>query len=165
MSIVLERLVKSYGSHLVVNQVSLEIANGELFVLLGASGSGKSTILRMIAGLTPIEGGRVLLHERDVTVLRPQERGVGFVFQNYALFRHMSVAQNVEFALTVRKIPADRRRKRAKSCSSWSVFPAWATGCPINFPAASSSALLWRARLRTSPPFSFSTSRSVRSTR
>jgi sulfate transport system ATP-binding protein len=95
-----------------VNQVSLEIANGELFVLLGASGSGKSTILRMIAGLTPIDGGRVLLHERDVTMMRPQERGVGFVFQNYALFRHMSVAQNVEFALTVRKIPADKRRKR-----------------------------------------------------
>ena len=112
MSIVLERLVKSYGSHLVVNQVSLEIANGELFVLLGASGSGKSTILRMIAGLTPIDGGRVLLHDQDVTVLRPQERGVGFVFQNYALFRHMSVAQNVEFALTVRKIPADRKQKR-----------------------------------------------------
>jgi len=112
MSIVLERLIKSYGSHLVVNQVSLEIANGELFVLLGASGSGKSTILRMIAGLAPIDGGRVLLHEKDVTMLRPQDRGVGFVFQNYALFRHMSVAENVEFALTVRKMPADRRRKR-----------------------------------------------------
>jgi sulfate transport system ATP-binding protein len=112
MSIVLERLVKTYASHVVVNQVSLEIANGELFVLLGASGTGKSTILRMIAGLTAIDSGRVLLHDRDVTMLRAQERGVGFVFQNYALFRHMTVAENVEFALAVRKTPADRRRKR-----------------------------------------------------
>ncbi len=112
MSIVLDQLTKRYGDHLVVNQVSLEIANGEFFVLLGASGSGKSTTLRMIAGLAAIDGGRVLLHERDVTGLRPQDRHVGLVFQNYALFRHMTVAQNVEFALTVRKASADVRRQR-----------------------------------------------------
>ncbi|MGH2594176.1 MAG: ABC transporter ATP-binding protein, partial [Anaerolineae bacterium] len=112
MSIVLEQLTKRYESHTVVNHVSLEIADGELFVLLGPSGSGKSTVLRMIAGLTNVDEGRVLLHGRDVTHLPSQQRGVGFVFQHYALFRHMSVAENVEFALRIRKVAAGERRKR-----------------------------------------------------
>src|SRR5215467_11630835 len=113
MSILLEQLTKRYQGHPVVNNVSLEVADGEFFVLLGPSGSGKSTILRMIAGLTGIDQGRVLLHGRDVGALPPQQRGVGFVFQHYALFRHMSVAENVEFGLRIRKVPAaERRRKR-----------------------------------------------------
>ena len=114
MSIVLERLVKRYGRHLVVNNVSLEVADGEFFVLLGPSGSGKTTILRMIAGLAEIEQGSVQLHGRDVTPLSPQHRGVGFVFQNYALFRHMSVAMNVEFALRIRKLAPRAREKRGE---------------------------------------------------
>src|SRR5215211_5507600 len=113
MSIVLEQLTKRFAGHLVVNNVSLEIADGEFFVLLGPSGSGKSTILRMIAGLAAIDQGRVLLDNRDVTNLPPQQRGTGFVFQHYALFRHMSVGDNVEFALRIRKLPvAERRRRR-----------------------------------------------------
>jgi len=113
MSIVLQTLQKSYGPNVVVSQVSLEIADGEFFVLVGASGSGKSTILRMIAGLTPADEGRILFGSRDVTSLRPQDRNVGMVFQNYALFRHMTVAENVEFALTVRRKPgAEKRRRR-----------------------------------------------------
>ena len=112
MSIVLEQLTKRYDGHPVVNHVSLEIADGELFVLLGPSGSGKSTILRMIAGLTDSDERRTVLHGRDVTFLPPQQRGVGFVFQHYALFRHMSVAENVEFALHIRKVSAAERRKR-----------------------------------------------------
>src|SRR3989304_3571250 len=110
MSIVLEQLTKRYGGYPVVNHVSLEIAEGELLVLIGPSGSGKSTILRMIAGLNTIDEGRVLLHGRDVTYATPQQRGVGFVFQHYALFRHMSVAENIEFALRVRKVSARERR-------------------------------------------------------
>ncbi|HWQ12963.1 MAG TPA: ATP-binding cassette domain-containing protein [Roseiflexaceae bacterium] len=113
MSIVLEQLHKRYDGHPVVNNVSLDVADGEFFVLLGPSGSGKSTILRMIAGLASVDQGRVLLHGRDVTALPPQQRGVGFVFQHYALFRHMSVAENVEFGLRIRKVPpAERRRQR-----------------------------------------------------
>jgi len=113
MSIHLDRLVKQYDDHPVVNNVSLEIGDGEFFVLLGPSGSGKSTVLRMIAGLTEIDSGRVLLHGRDVTRLPPQRRGIGFVFQSYALFRHMSVAENIEFPLRVRKVPrAEHRRRR-----------------------------------------------------
>ena len=77
MSILLENLTKRYGAQTVVKHVSLDIADGELFVLLGASGSGKSTILRMIAGLTPCDEGRILLKGRDVTHLAPQPRGTG----------------------------------------------------------------------------------------
>ncbi len=112
MSIVLERLTKRYGVHPVVNGVSLDIAEGELFVLLGPSGSGKSTVLRMIAGLSGIDAGRVVIHGRDVTTLPPQLRGIGFVFQHYALFPHMTVAENVEFGLRVRKTPAAERTRR-----------------------------------------------------
>jgi sulfate transport system ATP-binding protein len=112
MTIVLEELTKRYDGHPVVNHVSLEIADGEFFVLLGSSGSGKTTILSMIAGLTGADAGRILLHGRDVTHLPTQERRVGFVFQNYALFQHMSVADNVEFGLRVRKRPAAERRRR-----------------------------------------------------
>jgi sulfate transport system ATP-binding protein len=112
MSIVLDQISKRFGRHAIVNQVSLTIGDGELLVLLGPSGSGKSTILRMIAGLTPCDHGRVILHDRDVTNLRPQKRGVGIVFQHYALFRHMSVAENIEFALRIRGVPKDERRRR-----------------------------------------------------
>ncbi len=112
MSIVLEQLTKRYEGHPIVNHVSLEVANGGLFVLLGPSGSGKSTILRLIAGLVSIDEGRVVLHGRDVTRLPPQQRGVGFVFQHYALFQHMTVVENVEFALRLRKVSAAERRKR-----------------------------------------------------
>lgn len=112
MSIVLDHVSKRYDGHAVVNQVSLEIPDGELFVLLGPSGSGKSTVLRMIAGLAEAEDGRILLHGRDVTALSPQRRGVGLVFQHYALFRHMTVAENIEFPLRVRRVARGERRKR-----------------------------------------------------
>jgi sulfate transport system ATP-binding protein len=112
MSIVLDQITKRIDRHAIVNQVSLEIGDGELLVLLGPSGSGKSTILRMIAGLTPCDHGRVILHGRDVTALPPQKRGVGIVFQNYALFRHMNVAENIEFALKIRSVAKDERRRR-----------------------------------------------------
>jgi len=112
MSIVLEHLMKSFDEHAVVNDVSLEVRDGELFVLLGPSGSGKSTVLRMIAGLLDVDGGRIALHGRDVTRVASQRRDVGFVFQHYALFRHMSVAANIEFPMRIRKVKAAERRRR-----------------------------------------------------
>ena len=112
MSIELEQVTKRYGERSVVSDLSLSIATGELFVLLGPSGSGKSTVLRMIAGLAEADSGRVLLHGRDVTHTPPRSRGVGFVFQHYALFRHMTVAQNVEFALRVRGVASRERARR-----------------------------------------------------
>ncbi|HLV01158.1 MAG TPA: ATP-binding cassette domain-containing protein [Acidobacteriota bacterium] len=112
MSIVLNQISKLYRSQVVVDRVSLEIEDGELFVLLGASGSGKSTILRMIAGLTPPTAGTIHLHGRDVTYLPAQQRDIGLVFQNYSIFRHLNVAENIEFGLSVRKIPANERARR-----------------------------------------------------
>lgn len=112
MSIVLDQLTKRYEGQPVVNRISLEIANGEFFVLIGPSGSGKSTVLRMIAGLNTVDEGRIVLHGHDVTFATPQQRGVGFVFQHYALFQNMSVADNIEFALRVRKVKPNQRQKR-----------------------------------------------------
>jgi ABC-type Fe3+/spermidine/putrescine transport system ATPase subunit len=111
MSINFEQITKHYNAAPVVNDVSLQIEAGEFFVLLGPSGSGKSTLLRIAAGLTDVDHGRISFHGRDVTNIRARERGVGLVFQHYALFRHMTVGQNVEFALRVRGV---RRRDRAR---------------------------------------------------
>ncbi len=112
MSITLDQVTKRYQGLPVVNDVSLEIGDGEFFVLLGPSGSGKSTLLRAIAGLTGVDHGRIALHGRDVTHVSARRRGVGLVFQNYALFRHMTVADNIEFALRVRRVRAAERRRR-----------------------------------------------------
>jgi sulfate transport system ATP-binding protein len=112
MSIVLENVTKRFGKQVTVDRVSLEVEAGELFVLLGASGSGKSTVLRMIAGLSEPDEGMIRVSGKDVTRLSPQARDVGFVFQNYSIFRHMTVAQNIEFGLRVRKIAAEAREQR-----------------------------------------------------
>src|SRR5580704_7308551 len=112
MSITLDQVTKHYAGLPVVNDVSLDIGDGEFFVLLGPSGSGTSTLLRAIAGLSGVDHGRIALHGRDVTHLAARERGVGLVFQNYALFRHMTVAENIEFALRVRRMRPKARRQR-----------------------------------------------------
>ncbi|HEY4750949.1 MAG TPA: ABC transporter ATP-binding protein [Steroidobacteraceae bacterium] len=112
MSITLDQVTKHYAGAPVVNDVSLDIGDGEFFVLLGPSGSGKSTLLRAIAGLSGVDHGRIALHGRDVTHVAARKRGVGLVFQNYALFRHMTVADNIEFALRVRRMRGKARRQR-----------------------------------------------------
>ncbi len=112
MSITLDQVTKRYQGVPVVNDVSVDIGDGEFFVLLGPSGSGKSTLLRAIAGLTGVDHGRISLHGRDVTHISARQRGVGLVFQNYALFRHMTVADNIEFALRVRRMKRAERSKR-----------------------------------------------------
>jgi sulfate/thiosulfate transport system ATP-binding protein len=114
MSITLDQITKRYQGAPVVNDVSIDIGDGEFFVLLGPSGSGKSTLLRAIAGLTGVDHGRISLHGRDVTHIAARDRGVGLVFHNYALFRHMTVADNIEFALRVRRMRASRRRERRR---------------------------------------------------
>ena len=114
MSIVLDAVSKNFPGHgqPILADLSLEIESGQLFVLLGASGSGKSTLLRIIAGLTTLDSGRVLLHGRDVTDQPPQQRGIGFVFQNYSLFEPMTVAQNVGFALDLQRLSRAEKASR-----------------------------------------------------
>ncbi|NDY90862.1 sulfate/molybdate ABC transporter ATP-binding protein [Ideonella livida] len=102
MSIEVRNLVKRYGSLAVCNQLNLTIPSGELVALLGPSGSGKTTLLRMIAGLEQPDSGSVLFHGEDATHTHVRERNVGFVFQHYALFGHMSIFENVAFGLRVR---------------------------------------------------------------
>ena len=113
MSIVLQSVTKRFDHQIVVNDVNLEVQDGEFFVLLGPSGCGKTTALNIIAGLVPADAGRVWLHGCDVSTLPPQARNVGFVFQHYALFEHMTVAENIEFGMTIRRASrADRRSRR-----------------------------------------------------
>lgn len=114
MSLILSEVVKQFDEHLVVNRVSLDISEGELFVLLGSSGSGKSTILRLIAGLLVPDQGTITLRGDEITSLAPQKRGFGFVFQNYALFRHMTVSGNVEFGLRIRGVEKGERQRRVE---------------------------------------------------
>ena len=102
MSIEIENISKQFGSFAALKDVSLTIPSGELVALLGPSGSGKTTLLRIIAGLETADAGRILFDGQDTTDSHVRERQVGFVFQHYALFRHLSVFENIAFGLRVR---------------------------------------------------------------
>ncbi len=102
MSITVKNVTKRFGSFLALDNVNLEVPPGELLALLGPSGSGKTTLLRIISGLESADSGSVLYHDEDVTDAAVRERNVGFVFQHYALFRHMTVFDNVAFGMRVR---------------------------------------------------------------
>jgi sulfate transport system ATP-binding protein len=112
MSITITNLSKCFGGVQVLNEVSLQIRDGELLALLGPSGSGKTTLLRIIAGLETADSGSLLYRGEEVSHRSARDRNVGFVFQHYALFRHMTVFENVAFGLRVRKAPEARVRRR-----------------------------------------------------
>jgi sulfate/thiosulfate transport system ATP-binding protein len=115
MSIIVRDVNKSFGDFAALTDVSVEIPSGSLTALLGPSGGGKSTLLRVIAGLEKPDSGLVEIEGRDATALPAQDRGVGFVFQHYAAFKHLSVARNVAFGLEIRKRPkADIKKKVAE---------------------------------------------------
>jgi putative spermidine/putrescine transport system ATP-binding protein len=110
--IVLSRISKRYGRHVTVDDVSLDIAQGELVALVGPSGCGKTTTLRMIAGLTEVSSGRILFSGRDVSDLPTYRRNTGMVFQGYALFPHMTVADNIAFGLQMRGVRGGEATRR-----------------------------------------------------
>ncbi len=110
MSLKLENVVKQYGLQPAIHQLSLEIQPGELVALLGPSGCGKTTLLRSLAGLESLRGGRIWFGDQEASQLSVQERRVGFVFQHYALFRHLTVFENVAFGL--RLLPRKQRPSR-----------------------------------------------------
>ncbi|MFN8573281.1 MAG: sulfate ABC transporter ATP-binding protein [Gemmatimonadaceae bacterium] len=112
MNVAVSRLRKSFGPFLAVDDVSFSITSGSLVALLGPSGGGKSTTLRIIAGLESADSGTVAFNGESVTHTHPRERKVGFVFQHYALFRHMTVGENIAFGLDVLKVPRPEQRAR-----------------------------------------------------
>src|SRR3954471_17144415 len=105
---------KSYGELEVIHGVSTEVADGEFVVIVGPSGCGKSTLLRMVAGLEPITSGEIRIGERVVNDLAPRDRDVAMVFQNYALYPHKNVYENLVFGLRMRKVAKEEQRRRVE---------------------------------------------------
>jgi sulfate transport system ATP-binding protein len=123
---------KSYGDFKALEDVSIDVPAGSLTALLGPSGSGKSTLLRVIAGLEQPDTGTVEIEDEDVTGVAPQQRNIGFVFQHYAAFKHMTVRDNVAFGLKVRKRPADEIRSRVDELLELVHLTGWADSYPGN---------------------------------
>lgn len=110
----LENISKKFGSSDVLKDVDLEINQGEFFSFVGPSGCGKTTLLRIIAGLETPTGGKVFINDQDVTNVSPQKRNIGIVFQNYALFPHMSVFENVAYGLQIKKLPKNEIKTKVE---------------------------------------------------
>ncbi len=130
MSIELKNISKSFGDFTALEGVSLDVPEGSLTALLGPSGSGKSTLLRIIAGLELPDSGSVELDGADLGNVRPQKRGIGFVFQHYAAFTHMTVRENVAFGLRIRKRPRDEVKERVDELLALVGLTKWAEQRP-----------------------------------
>jgi sulfate/thiosulfate transport system ATP-binding protein len=112
MTILIENVSKQFGTFQALNRINLEIAEGKLVALLGPSGSGKSTLLRVIAGLEQPDKGNIYINNQQATHLDVRRRNIGFVFQHYALFKHMTIRQNIAFGLEIRKAPRPQVKAR-----------------------------------------------------
>lgn len=107
-AVIIKNAVKRYGDFTAVNGISLNIEQGEFFTLLGPSGCGKTTLLRMIAGFNTVDGGEICFDEQVINTLPAHKRDIGMVFQNYAIFPHLNVADNVAYGLKARKVPKEQ---------------------------------------------------------
>ena len=113
MRVVLDHITKKFGDFTAVSEFSAVLEDGELVSLLGPSGCGKSTLLNMLSGILPVSGGKIFFDDQDVTLMPPEKRGIGLVFQNYALYPHMTVMGNICFPLETQKVPKSERIERA----------------------------------------------------
>jgi sulfate transport system ATP-binding protein len=164
MSIAVRQVSKRFGSFAALDDVSLAIAGGSLTALLGPSGSGKSTLLRVIAGLEAPDEGEVSILGADVTGIAPQLRGVGFVFQHYAAFKHLTVRDNVAFGLTIRKRPKAEIRARVDELLWLVQLGGFADRYPSQLSGGQRQRMALARALAVEPRCSSSTSRSARST-
>ncbi len=140
-------LRKHYGDVAAVDGIDLEVARGEFFTMLGPSGSGKTTTLRMIAGFERPDAGTIELDGKDVSSLPPFDRDVNTVFQDYALFPHMTVAENVEYGLRVKKVAkSERAREGRGGACAWSGSRSTAAASPDSSRAVSGSGSRSRVR-------------------
>ena len=158
-------MTKRFGDFVALDNVSLAIPTGSLTALLGPSGSGKSTLLRVIAGLEQPDAGDVVIPGEDATGLPPQERGVGFVFQHYAAFKHMTVRDNVGFGLSIRKETKPEIRKRVDELLDLVQLDGLAERYPSQLSGGQRQRMALARALAVEPRSSSSTSRSARSTR
>ena len=155
-------LRKSFGDTSVLQGIDLALADGEMLVIVGASGCGKSTLLRLVAGLETPSSGRILLDGQDITARDPAQRDMAMVFQNYALYPHMSVFENMAYGLRIRGM-APRRDPPARGRGGRPARPRRAAGSASrgSFPAGSASASPWAAPSSGTRSCSCSTSRSA----
>ena len=145
----LDNVSRNFGTLNALKDVTLDVTRGEFIALLGPSGCGKSTALNCLAGLLPLTGGSIWLDDKRIDQLKPEDRGFGMVFQNYALFPHMTVRRNVGFGLMMQGRPqgGDRQEGR-RGAGARAPAPRRRTSCRASSPAASSS--VWRSRAPSS---------------
>jgi putative spermidine/putrescine transport system ATP-binding protein len=162
--LVIEGLTKRYGGQLAVDDLSLTVERGEFISLLGPSGCGKTTTLQMIAGFVEASNGRILLDGADLASVPPSKRGLGIVFQSYALFPHMNVAQNIAFGLEMRGIDRTERDKRTADVMKLVGLEGFAERFPRRMSGGQQQRVALARALVIKPALSCSTSRSPIST-
>lgn len=148
----LQGLVKRYGDFTAVSECNLSVTKGEFVCLLGPSGCGKTTTLQMVAGLTPPTQGRIVLDGQDITSVKPSQRGLGIVFQSYALFPHMTVADNVAFGLEMRRVAAAERSRRVTETLELVHLTPMATRYPSELSGGQRQRVALARALVISPP-------------
>jgi sulfate transport system ATP-binding protein len=152
MTIQLQGVTKQFGSSVVIDNLSLDLPTGQLTALLGPSGSGKSTLLRIIGGLESPERGMVVIDGRDVTRATPQARGIGFVFQQYAVFPHMTVFENVAFGLRIRKLPKSEIEQRVSDLLSVTELGGFGDRYPSHLSGGQQQRVALARALAVRPP-------------
>ncbi len=151
----LQAVTKSWdGKTQVIKPLTLDVADGEFIVMVGPSGCGKSTLLRMVAGLERVSGGDIWIDNKRVTEMEPKDRGIAMVFQNYALYPHMSVEENMAWGLKIRGMGKEHIAERVKRRREFSSWVNCSSVVRASFPAVSASVWRWGGRLSVTQRYS-----------